>query len=425
MLLNTDLAIIEFYIDALLFGLQFLIVPVAVYLFVISVFGWVKRKEESADNYPPVKRFAFVVAAHNEEKAIGNIVRNLKNLDYPAHLYDIFVVADNCTDNTYEIAKENGAIAFKRFDENKRGKGFALEWMFDKIFKMEKHYDAVCVLDADNLVSLNFLKEMNKQLCKGYKVVQGYLDSKNPKDSFIAASYSAAFWTNNRIFQLARYYLGLSCVLGGTGFVVTTDLLKEIGWGATSLTEDLEFTIKLILKGEKVYWSHEAAVYDEKPLTMKQSWRQRKRWMQGQADCACRYLKALLTKAIKEKDIIAFDNAVYVIYPLFVVLGGVVMFSNFIKLVFFTEISDIFDIRFGFATIMFIVTTYMGLVFVALEGKLTLKLLGYYILYPFYNITWIPIMIQGYIDRNKKEWVHTLHTRALDISDMSKLGKAG
>lgn len=424
MLLNSDLAIIEFFIDSVLFVLQFLIVPVAAYLFVISIFGWVKRKEESADNYPPIKRFAIVVAAHNEENVIGSIVRNLANLDYPDHLYDIFVVADNCTDNTYKIAKENGAIAFKRFDDKKRGKGFALEWMFDKIFKMDKHYDAVCVLDADNLVSLNFLKEMNKQLCRGYKVVQGYLDSKNPRDSFIAASYSAAFWSNNRIYQLARYYLGLSCVLGGTGFIVATDLLKEIGWGATSLTEDLEFTIKLILKGEKVYWSHEAAVYDEKPLTMKQSWRQRKRWMQGQSDCACRYFKDLLTKAIKDKDIVAFDSAVYVIYPLFVVLGGVVMLGNLVKLMFFTEITEIFDIRFGLAIIMFLVTTYMGIIFVALEGKLSLKLLGYYIFYPFYNITWIPIMVQGYIDRNKKEWVHTLHTRALDIKDLENLRKA-
>lgn len=425
MFLNNGFISIEFMIDSVLFGLQFLIVPVAAYLFVISIFGWVKRREESADNYSPVNRFAIVVAAHNEQNVIGSIVRNLSNLDYPAHLYDIFVIADNCNDNTAKIARENGAIAFERFDDNKKGKGYALEWMFDKIFKMEKHYDAVCVLDADNLLSLNFLKEMNKKLCKGHKVIQGYLDSKNPGDSFIAASYSAAFWTNNRIFQLARYYLGLSCVLGGTGFVVTTDLLKEIGWGATSLTEDLEFTIKLILRGERVYWSHEAVVYDEKPLTMKQSWNQRKRWMQGQSDCACRYLKALLSRAIKKKDLVAFDNAVYVIYPLFVVLGGVVMLGNLLKLMFFTEITEVFDIKFGLATLMFLVSTYMGIVFVALEGKFSLKMLGYYVLYPFYNITWIPIMVQGYIDRDKKEWVHTLHTRALDIKDISNLGKAG
>jgi len=137
------------------------------------------------------------------------------------------------------------------------------------------------------------------------------------------------------------------------------------------------------------------------------------------------YFKSLLSKAIKEKDIVAFDNAVYVVYPLFVVLGGLVMLGNFLKLLFFTEMSEIFDIKFGYAVIMFLVTTYMGIIFIALEGKLSWKILGYYILYPFYNITWIPIMVQGYIDRNKKEWVHTLHTRALDLSDIRNLGKAG
>ena len=100
------------------------------------------------------------------------------------------------------------------------------------------------------------------------------------------------------------------------------------------------------------------------------------------------------------------------------------MLGNLVKLMFFTEITEIFDIRFGLAIIMFLVTTYMGIIFVALEGKLSLKLLGYYIFYPFYNITWIPIMVQGYIDRNKKEWVHTLHTRALDIKDLENLRKA-
>lgn len=425
MFLDSNLAMLKPIIDAVIFGLQFLIVPTAAYLFVVSMFGWIKRKEESADLYSPVKRFALVVAAHNEENVIGSIVRNLKSLDYPNELYDIFVIADNCTDSTARLARENGAIAFERFDNNKKGKGYALEWMFDKIFKMEKKFDAVCVLDADNLLSLNFLKEMNKHLCKGHKVVQGYLDSKNPKDSYIAASYSIAFWTNNRIFQLARYYLGLSCELAGTGFVVTTDLLKEIGWGATSLTEDLEFTIKLILRGEKVYWAHEAAVFDEKPLTLKQSWKQRKRWMQGQCDCACRYIKPLMTRAIKNRDLVAFDNALYVIYPLFVVLGGVVMLANFLKLVFFTDFTHLFDREFVQASLLFFITTYMGIIFVALEKKLSLKILAYYILYPFYTLTWIPIMIQGFIDRDKKEWVHTLHTRALDISDMGKLGKAG
>lgn len=422
---NYNFAAIKSLLDFFIVALQIVLFPVAAFYFVVSIFGWVKRKEESADNYKPVKRFAMVVAAHNEEKVIGNIVKNLASVDYPKDMYDIFVIADNCTDNTAKIARENGAQAFERFDDYKKGKGFALEWMFDKIFKMEKKYDAVCVFDADNLVSLNFLKEMNKHLCKGHQVIQGYLDSKNPLDSIISCSHSIAYWINNRLFQLARYYLGLSAEIGGTGFTVDIEVLKEIGWGATSLTEDLEFTMKLVLKGKKAYWANNAIVYDEKPLTMAQSWRQRKRWMQGQADCACRYFKKLMTKAVKKRDWVAFDCALYAIYPLIMVMSGFGLILNVIRFLLFTSPSDIVTMDFALSALYFFFLTYYGLIFIILEGKLSLKVVWYFALFPFYSLTWLPIIIQGYIDKDKKEWVHTLHTRALDINQMGKLGKAG
>ena len=217
--------------------IQILIFIAGCYYFGISVFGWIKRKEDSCKNYSPVKKFALVIAAHNEELVIAHIIDSLKLQNYPKELYDIFVVADNCTDNTSKIAAEHGAIVYNRTNNELRGKGFALEWMFEKIFEMETNYDAISIFDADNIVSSNYLAEMNKQLCKGHKVVQGYIDSKNPFDSWITCSYSIAFWLSNRIFQLPRYYLGLSCGLCGTGFCVETSVLKKIGWGATSLLE--------------------------------------------------------------------------------------------------------------------------------------------------------------------------------------------
>jgi cellulose synthase/poly-beta-1,6-N-acetylglucosamine synthase-like glycosyltransferase len=406
---------------------EYVLTPLFIYHLIISMFGWHRRKGkgESAESYAPANRFAIVVAAHNEEKVIGNIVRNLKELDYPADMYDIFVVADNCTDSTAEIAGQNGAIVFERSDSIKRGKGFAMEWMFDKLFKMDKQYDAVCIFDADNLVSQNFLKEMNKHLCKGHKVVQGYLDSKNPFDSVISGSYAITYWLSNRLFQLARYRLGLSVTIGGTGFVVATDVLKEIGWGATCLTEDLEFTIKLILKGKKVYWAHDAVVYDEKPITLAQSWRQRKRWMQGLSDCACRYLKTLACRVIRHKDVVAFDCMLYLVQPFIIVISGVGMLANIIRFVLFTDFRDILTPHSLQAAALLFITTYISMIFVFLDGKLSFKMLGCCLLFPIYNLTWIPIIIQGFIDKDKKEWTHTTHTRVMDIVDVERLGGAG
>ncbi len=88
--------------------------------------------------------FALIVAAHNEEIVIDGIVESLKALDYPKELYDIFVVADNCTDKTAKKAREKGAIVYERFNKDKKGKGYALEWMFNKLFKMRKKLFLSC-----------------------------------------------------------------------------------------------------------------------------------------------------------------------------------------------------------------------------------------------------------------------------------------
>lgn len=400
---------------------------ISVYYLVLSFFGLIKFKNRKQNE--PKKSFALLVAAHNEEAVIKDIIHSLLRVDYPRELYDIFVIADNCTDNTAAIARGNGAIVCERVNKEKRGKGYALEWMFDKIFKMEKKYDAVVIFDADNLVSKQFLKEMNNKLCDGYEVVQGFLDSKNPVDTWITGSYSIAFWTSNRQFQLARSNLKLSSQLGGTGFCISTDTLKELGWGATCLTEDLEFTCKLVLNGKKVGWAHDAVIYDEKPLTLSQSWWQRKRWMQGFADVSSRYFWKLLKRAVTKFDFVALDCAIYSIQPIIIIIAGIGMILNGIQqaagavsllsnfnLNIFNNLTLIkVGIIFG-GIMQFIYAPFV----LILEKKFSFKVFLYYLIYPIYSITWMPISILGIIDKDKKEWNHTLHTRSVNISELEK-----
>ena len=187
---------------------QITVFSVTLYYLVLSFFGLYKGKKKT--HHLPEKSFALLVAAHNEDVVIGKIVESLQSLDYPKELYDIFVIADNCDDKTAEVAREHGANVYERFNNNNKGKGYALEWMFEKIFKLDKKYDAIAIFDADNLVSKNFLTEMNSKMMEGYKVVQGYIDSKNPHDSWITESYSISFWASSRLFQLARANLRLS-----------------------------------------------------------------------------------------------------------------------------------------------------------------------------------------------------------------------
>jgi cellulose synthase/poly-beta-1,6-N-acetylglucosamine synthase-like glycosyltransferase len=263
---------------------------------------------------------------------------------------------------------------------------------------------------------------MNKQLCKGHKVIQGYIDSKNPFDSWITCSYSIAFWLSNRIFQLPRYYLGLCCGLCGTGYCIDIGVLKKIGWGATCLTEDLEFTMKLALNNMKVSWAHNAVVYDEKPLTMKQSWNQRKRWMQGHADCASRFLMPLFGKAFKEKDLMSFDCAVYLFQPIRFIFIGLITIMMWVQTVY--PESPFYSMKYVFPTEVWYVFVvfqffYGPLVILAERKFSSLVLLGFFI-YPFYCLTWVPITIQGFLSKDNKNWNHTLHTRTISIKELEK-----
>ena len=102
-------------------------------------------------------KFMAVIPAHNEEAVIKNLVESLTAQNYPKELYDIYVIADNCTDKTAAIAKECGALVYERFDEKNKTKGHALSWFLNKKIQENADYDAFCVFDADNIVDKNFL----------------------------------------------------------------------------------------------------------------------------------------------------------------------------------------------------------------------------------------------------------------------------
>lgn len=398
--------------------IQFLVLMLGAYYFGISIFSFIPKKEKKLDKITD-RDYALVVAAHNEEKVIKNLIDSLNSQDYPKDKYQIFVIADNCTDSTAKIAAEAGATVFERTDSECKGKGFALEWMFDKIYKMERKFDSIAIFDADNIVSPEFLKNINLQHNRGARVVQGYIDSKNPNDSWISYSYSIAFWTVNKLFQQSRYNLGLGCQLCGTGFSVDVSVLREIGWGATCLTEDMEFTMKLGLNDIKVSWANDAVVYDEKPLTMSQSWKQRVRWMQGHADVACRFCGKLVKKSLKEHKLAPFDCAIYLLQPLRIVVNGIITVMAWIeslypgsKLVLWGLVPD------GIWNVI-VILQFLWLPFVLIaEKKADKRLILNYITYTVYSLTWVPIAIIGIARRHNKEWFHTQHTRTITIKEV-------
>ena len=280
-------------------------------------------------------KFMAIIPAHNEEFVIRNLVESLKVQNYPRELYDIYVIADNCTDNTAAIAKEAGAIVYKRFDEANKTKGHALQWFLKQKIEENADYDAFCIFDADNIVDKDFIKNMNKKLCQGEEIVQGYRDIKNPTDTWVSAGYAIFYWMMNRFYHLARYNLGLSPLINGTGFMVKFDIVKPNGWQTITLTEDIEFSLINIAKGRKLGWATDAVVYDEQPTTFMQSWSQRSRWTVGHLQCMKHYTGDLAKGVTKYKTLMNFDGLLYmfgipmmIITLLLLVVNGALYLGN-------------------------------------------------------------------------------------------------
>ena len=391
------------------------------YQFIISLCSLVKLKEK------PLKenkehRFMAIIPAHNEQEVIENLVESLKNQNYNKELYDIYVIADNCTDNTARVARNAGAIVYERYDETKKTKGYALDWFLQQKIKEDAPYDAICIFDADNIVDKNFLKAMNKKLCQGEEVVQGYRDIKNPTDNWITSGYALFYWTMHRFYHLARYNLGLSPLLNGTGFMVKFDIIKENnGWKTVTLTEDIEFSLQRILKGKRLGWATDAIVYDEQPTGFKQSWSQRSRWTVGHMQCIKEYTGKLAEAAKENKTMVNFDGLLYIVgsIPMFI-LTIILLLSNFVLYAGdgMTQIELISNIL-KYLIPTFVLPSLTAAFVMFLDGKPIKPMIKGFFTYPLFMGSWILINIKCLFKRDTK-WEKINHVRSIKIDEVDE-----
>ena len=390
------------------------------YQLLVSLCSLVKIKDK------PLKvkkdhRFMAIIPAHNEEAVVGNLIESLKKQNYNKDLYDIYVIADNCTDNTAKVAKEAGAIVYKRFDETKKTKGYALNWFLQQKIEENAPYDAFFVFDADNIVHPDFIKNMNKKLCQGEDVVQGYRDIKNPTDSWITAGYAIFYWTMHRFYHLARYNIGLSPLLNGTGFMVKFDVVKPNGWETQTLTEDIEFSLKQIIQGRKLGWATDAIVYDEQPTSFKQSWSQRSRWTVGHMQCLKTYTGQLY-KAVKEhKTLMNFDGLLYIAgtTPILVVTFGLILINciMYVSKAMTTWLFIVNILNYLIPTLLFPIFT--ALFVMVLEKKPIKPMIKGLLCYPAFMGTWVIINLKCLFKR-ETTWEKIEHVRDIKIAEVKE-----
>lgn len=251
-----------------------------VYLFL----GLIRRKHWKQPEAAQLHRYAAVISARNEAGVIGELIHTLKQQNYPTDLLDVYVVADNCTDDTAQVSRRAGAIVYERFNQHKKGKGYALDYLFRTLaHEGRDQYDGYLIFDADNLVDPNFVSEMNKVFDSGnYGAITCYRNSQNFGANWISAGYAIWFLREARFLNFPRMLLGSNCHVSGTGFLISADVIRENGgWPYHLLTEDIQFSAVCATNGWRIGYCDDAIVYDEQPVTFAQSWRQRMRWAKG------------------------------------------------------------------------------------------------------------------------------------------------
>ena len=407
------------YLYVLRQALVWIITIFWLYQLMVSICSLVKLKDKPL-LINKKHRFMAIIPAHNEEAVVANLVESLKKQDYPKELYDIYVIADNCTDNTAEVARKAGAIVYERFDSEKKTKGYALQWFLAQKIKENAPYDAFFIFDSDNIVDVNFTKNMNKKLCQGEEVVQGYRDIKNPTDSWITAGYAIFYWTMNRFYHLARYNLGLSPLINGTGFMVKFDVIKPTGWDTETLTEDIEFSLKQIIDGKRLGWATDAIVYDEQPVGFKQSWSQRTRWTVGHMQCMKNYTKDLAYALKQNKSLMNFDGLLYILgsIPMFVITLILLLTNVIMYLANGITTYELILNMLKYVVPTFFLPIFTAIVIMTLDKKPIKPMIKGLLCYPLFLGSWILINFKCLFKRETK-WEKINHVRDIKINEVA------
>lgn len=365
---------------------------------------------------PPGGRndYAVLICARNEEAVIGDLIASLRRQTYDASLLHIFVLADNCTDGTAAAARAAGAAVYERSDRTHVGKGYALRSLMEHLRRdFPAGFDGYFVFDADNILSPDYVEQMDRTFSAGYEIVTGYRNSKNYGDSWLSAGSGLWYLRESRYLNHARHLLGTSCAVGGTGFLFSRAVAEDMGpWPYHTLIEDIEFTVDQITAGRRIGFCRAAVLYDEQPVDLRQSWRQRSRWCKGALQVFARYGGALV-KGAARGSFACFDMAMSTM-PAYV-LSAAAVACNLILSVWGAVAGD--DLRIALTSIaqmagqMYAAMFFIGAVTTVTEWR-QIRTAGwkkvlYAFTFPLFMFTYLPIAVSVLFC--KTEWKPVEH----------------
>lgn len=384
----------------------------SLYFFVIALFC-LKRPAEYR-SVAPRTRFACLIAARNEEQVIAQLVDSLRRQSYPDSLYDIYVIPNQCTDRTEQRAAEAGARILRCFG-TVSCKGDALHEAVARLLPMD--YDAFCVFDADNVVDGQFLSRMNDAFCGGAQVAKGALRVKNPADSWLAGCYGLYFTLFDLFYNRARASCGLSAKLVGTGFAVSRQVMERLGgWNTSTIAEDAEFSAQCAARGIRISFVPGAVTYDEAPVELRVSLRQRRRWCSGVMSVAQCSATPLLRAIGGAGGVRAFDMLVFLLGPFVQAISPVPAVLSILAAAAAGALGT-----YAVTAAAALAGTWVGC---SLLAAVLARMGGYgaaaaksVLTFPVFMATWLPLQVLSLI-RRTRQWKTISHTRGLSVGEL-------
>ncbi len=368
-----------------------------------------RRARQRAQEDPQASaqtRFALLIPAHDEEVVLSTLLESLAQLTYPKELYRVYVIADNCTDKTAELARQyEGTQVYERFDQEKRGKGYALNWMWQQLEESQQVYDASIVLDADSVVNPMFLQMFDRELVHGAHVLQACHTVLNVTELPSTALRWVALTLVNHIRPLGRNGLGCSATLTGNGMCFSHDILQRHPWQAFGLTEDYQYYLTLVQHGERVSYVPEALVRSQMPVTFKQMRTQDVRWeAAAPQQSSWRIAWQLLRTGLRTRSIVRLEAVAELLTPTLSMLVAACLLSVAVSLLLWSPLAMLCGLLLVGGVVYYIGTAFYLLRAPSFVYKALLHAPGF-VLWKL----WVVVVLSR-SSKHTKEWVRTART---------------
>ena len=270
-------------------------VPFFLQLIYMLLFWLPKKKWKKTDK---INRIAVVIPAHNEADVIYDTVKSvIEKQKYPKDMFDVYVIADNCTDNTAELARQAGARkVFEHFDDDPKHHmvGYALKYGFAELLKEGIEYDYIIRLDADNHINDEFFSLMNDAYNAGAKIARPYESALNMTQNGFTKACGLYYTFDSRCSSRVRERLHLDAHVNGPGSLTDYQIIKRIGgYDTVTMCEDTEFNFKRMFEKYRCHYVEDAIVYEDLPSTMKDTLARNKRLGAGNTRMLFRYTPKL------------------------------------------------------------------------------------------------------------------------------------